>query len=614
VTATTTGPGCGAPFNRYRVVNGCLCRARRDLEGVEIVERLASFDARIDEELVYDDGAEMATIFVVSGRTHDGRELRRLRVAASEFNGMGWMMTGWGSAAVVEAGAKDHLRAAILTLSSPCRRHIFRRTGWTEIGGAWAFLYQGGAVGADGVEVELEPPLDRFRLPANAEDVRDAIRTSLSLLDCGPPTVTVPLLGAVYLAPVSFILNPDAAVWCFGASGSLKSELASLAQAHYGDFDRKNLPANWSSTTASTEERLFSLADVLVTLDDFAPQGNRRAEGELHQRAERILRSIGNQSARGRVRGDLVARPDRPPRGLVLSTGESLPAGHSVNARLVAVEVDRYRLDLDAVTRLQHRRHRLPHAMRAFVDWLRLRIPELREALPARREELRTVFRRADGHLRQGDALAHVYIGIELFARFARDSEALTADERDGLLVKARDALLATSDDQSACLARADPAERFVEVLSILLARRRVYMEPAAPNGAAMVGFRVGNSALLLPEATYGEVAAHLRANGEHWAPAAPQLHASLVQKGYVLPDAEGRAISQHRVGARRRPRVLNIPMYFLTGEGSGSGSTRIDGPGGVGDLSQPTQPTLGQNAGEVGITETYPATVLGVS
>jgi hypothetical protein len=480
-----------------------------------------------------------------------------------------------------------------MTLSKPRRRRIFRRTGWTEIDGKWAFLYQGGAVGAEGVEVELEAPLDRYQLPASVDDARDAIRTSLWLLDCGPSSVTIPLLGAVYLAPVSFILSPDIAVWCYGETGSMKSELASLAQSHFGTFDRKNLPANWASTTASLEARLFSLADVLVTVDDFAPQGNRRAEGEQHQRAEHILRSVGNQAARGRVHADLSLRPERPPRGLVLSTGESLPVGHSINARLVAVEIDRASLDLDAVTRLQNQRHRLPHAMRAFVDWLRVRIPELRTTLPARREALRAIFGRLGGHLRQGDALAHVYIGVELFARFAQDSGALTADESARLLAVARDTLLATGDSQAASLALADSAERFIEALSTLMAQRRVYVDAASttpPLGAKMIGFCVGTSAFVLPEAAYHEVAAHLRAAGQHWAPAAPQLHAALVRKGYVLPGAEGRAISQHRVAGGRRPRVLNIPLRFLSGEGrkpdDQSAAT-------FRQLEQPAQPAL---------------------
>jgi hypothetical protein len=584
-----------APPSRYRVVNGCLSRIRRDHLGAEISDPLAAFDARIEEELLYDDGVATSMMFLVSGRSQDGRELRPLRVPAPEFGGMAWVAKGWGTAGVIEAGARDHLRAAILKLSVPRQRRIFRRTGWVEVGKEWVFLAAGSAVGGAGVEVELEPPLDRFRLPQVPEDLPDAVRASLSLLDCAPATLMVPLLGAVYLAPLAFILRPDFGVFAFGETGSLKSELGSLAQAHYGDFDRKSLPVSWASTTAAIESRLASLADVLVCIDDFAPQANVGADRELQQRAERIIRSIGNQAARGRVRGDLTYQPDRAPRGLVLATGERLPQGHSINARLVAVEVDRSRLDLGAVTNLQGRRHRLPHALRGYLDWIRARIPDLRASLPGRRDELRTTFQCADGHLRHADALASLHLGIELLAAFAENAGAVAHEAAEALQARAREALLAIGGHQAVTLARADPAERFVGALSGLLAEGRVCLEPVcgvvAPSAETAIGYRTLTSALVLPEAAYREVALHLRERGEHWAPVASQLHAALVRKGYVIPDAEGRAISQHRVGQARRPRVLNIPLAVLMTD---------QGPAGAPGLQQPSQPSVRPDAGTV--------------
>jgi hypothetical protein len=544
--------------------------------GHEVTEPLATFTARIDEELLYDDGIETASVFVISGRTKEGEELRPLRVPTTEFPALTWVTSGWGAAAVVEAGngTRDHLRAAILKLSKPRRRRIYRRTGWTEIGNRWAFLYHGGSVGADGIEVELDPPLDRFRLPPVAENVPDAIRASLSLLDCGPRRVTVPLLGAVYLAPVAFILRPDATTWLYGRSGSLKSELASLAQAHFGAFDRKSLPASWSSTDNSLESRLTTLADVLVTIDDFAPQADARADREQQQRAQRILRGVGNHSGRGRMRADLTHRPDRPPRGLALCTGESLPQGESINARLVAVEIDRDDLNLDAVSALQAGRELLPNAMRAYLSWLCECIPGMRSSLPRRWETLRASFRSAEGHLRQADALAHTLLGIELFADFALDTKVLTDDDVSRLRSEAREALLTLAGRQHEAIVEVSAAERFLQAISTLLAQGRAHLQPVTdgpfPAPGTMIGYRTATSALLIPDAAYREVALHVRDQGFHWAPAAAMLHKELVRKRYVLPDPEGRPIAQRRIGNGRRPRVLEVPLLLLAGDGGG--------------------------------------------
>jgi hypothetical protein len=64
----------------------------------------------------------------------------------------------------------------------------------------------------------------------------------MRILDAAPASVAIPLVAATYAAPLSFIVNPDFALWLVGPTGSLKSELAALAQRHFGTFDRKTLP------------------------------------------------------------------------------------------------------------------------------------------------------------------------------------------------------------------------------------------------------------------------------------------------------------------------------------------------------------------------------------
>jgi hypothetical protein len=79
----------------------------------------------------------------------------------------------------------------------------------------------------------------------------------------------------------------------------------------------------------------------------------------LEKRAQWIIRGIGNRGSRGRLRADLSQQPDRPPPGLVVCTGEDLPTRHSIQARLVIVEIDRERLNLDVISELQSSGNRL---------------------------------------------------------------------------------------------------------------------------------------------------------------------------------------------------------------------------------------------------------------
>ena len=92
------------------------------------------------------------------------------------------------------------------------------------------------------------------------------------------------------------------------------------------------------------------------------------------------------------MRPDLTGRPDRPPRGMSLSTGELLPTGASLNARTIPVEIDRANLDLQIITMLQENGHRLAHAMRGFIEWLAPRVPEFQTSLPEARTDRRRDF------------------------------------------------------------------------------------------------------------------------------------------------------------------------------------------------------------------------------
>ena len=65
----------------------------------------------------------------------------------------------------------------------------------------------------------------------------------------------------------------------------------------------------------------------------------------------------------------------------MISTGEDLPPGSSIRARLYAVEVERNGLNLPLITELQSQRGRLRHAMRAYLEWLRPRLDDFGTSL-----------------------------------------------------------------------------------------------------------------------------------------------------------------------------------------------------------------------------------------
>ncbi|HEY0714562.1 MAG TPA: toprim domain-containing protein, partial [Polyangia bacterium] len=530
---------------RYQVIDGRMCYLRTDRKGNDIVETLANFDARVDEEITFDDGAETRREFRISGKLASGDQLASARVNAADFGGLAWVTREWGIRAVVSAGTgtRDHLRTAIQHLSTPTSRRIFRHTGWIDHEGDKVFLYQGGAIGAEGIEVDIPRPLDRFTLPAKVDDVRDAMSWSLRFLRCGPPEVTIPLLAAVYVAPISTVLNPDVSVWLHGRSGSLKSTLSALCQAHFGDFDRKTLSGSWTSTENSLEQRLFILADVLSVIDDYAPQSDPRTQKDLDRRVQRILRNVGNRASRGRLGADLNHRPERPPRGFLLCNGEDIPPGLSILARLVPVEVERHALKIDEISALQAHVQRLRHAMAGYITWLR---PQM--GAPARflreRDTLRDQLQSPGVHLRQPEAIATLLLGLELALAFAEEVGATDHFASAQLRAQAREVLGGIVKAQGALLEAADPTHHFLQVLGALLAQGKICLLDHRCEGTApdieMIGWRKGDMALVIPEAAHRRVALFVRDTGGFWNPSRGTLQKDLIARGILKPANDG--------------------------------------------------------------------------
>lgn len=559
-----------APRSRYLVAGGALC-----VPGKNGVTPLCNFDAWIEKEVTYIDGATTEVDYIIAGVCRDGSPLPAIRVAAAEYAKMHWVGGSWGARAIIAAGLnyKDKLREAIQCRRIPTRETVYRQIGWVTIGGTDAYLHTGGAIGADGVTVELPPPLDRYGLPSSVEDLVGAVQCSARLLECAPSEVSIPLLALVYLAPLATIVIIDHVVWIVGPSGSLKSVLAELALAHFGSMGRTTMPANWSSTAAAIEHTMFTLADSLTVIDDYAPQGSTQLQRQLEALAMRIVRGVGNRSARGRMNRDLTRHADYPPRCATLSTGEQLPPGLSIHGRMVVVEVDRGALSLSEITKMQEQRDRLPHAMAGYIAWLQPQLARLRTELPARQRDLRASFEGSGGHMRERDALALLMIGMELFARFAVEVGAVDAATAARWREDAERALRAIGSRETNHVKDADPAELFLATLRSARAGGIVMLDPIDHDQAVenldsglRIGWRDASHVFLDPVLARKTVVEIHQRSGDPWPYTVRAVHEALVRRGYVSVGSDGRPTTQKRIWGRKE-RVLMIAARHFDGD-----------------------------------------------
>jgi Domain of unknown function (DUF927) len=536
---------------------------RKTTRDGEIETQLSNFVARIKTDVVEDDGMETRRVFELEAQI-EGRT-SKIDTPASQFSSLNWVPDKLGARAYIAPGlgARDHLRAAIQLLSTEIgSRHIYTHTGWRKVDGRDIYCHAGGAIGANGIVpdigVSLTEKLSGYELPAPSEGKyrASAIRASLALLDVAPDRVMVPLLAATFRAPLG---ETDFSVHLVGASGQRKSEVAALCQQHWGPtWHGRNLPGEWSSSANALEALAFQAKDAVFVVDDFVPPGASAADAaRAHRDADRLLRAQGNRQGRQRMRADTSLRPSKPPRGLILSTGEDTPKGQSLRARMLVLEIEPGDVKLDELTRAQQvgRAGQYSEMMAAYAQWLATDFDAKRAEFLAETQELRAESQRQTAHGRTGDIIAALHATWEMFLKFALEASALSEAEAGGIRQRIGYALASVAAVQNAQQRDADPVERYWALLASAVASGRAHVASAMgaepgphpqawgwrrdsvglrwdPQGTR-IGWVEGQALYLEPTAAYG--AAEAAASGHGLAITPETLHRRLRERGHLL-------------------------------------------------------------------------------
>jgi hypothetical protein len=589
--AGASAPTSGPADNPYRIVDGRHCRLVVHRDGVR-TEPLSNFRARIVEDILRDDGVECTRQFVVEAEDAGGTPLGRVAIPADEFSRLDWVVPRLGPGAIVEPGrgAMDHLRAAIQFSSRPVRRRVYVHTGWREIDGHWYFLHAGGSIGPDAsIAVELPDALRLFRLPdpPTGPERAAAIRATLALgAGLGPDRLTLPLLAVAVRAVVG---DPKCSVHIQGRTNTFKTELAALIQRGYGrEMGPRRLPASWVSTENALEATAAAAKDVVLVVDDFVPLGGGSEAAAFHRKGDRVFRGVGNGCGRGRCGRDGTPRAARPPRCLLLSTGEETPRGQSLQSRILRLDVapgdiDRRRLkecQCDASSGLY------ATTTAAFAAWLAPRLPKTQERLRADTGRLRDELVATEPDRifpRTIDIVADLLAGVAIFLDLAVEAGAIDEAERGRWHARFRRAFVAGLEEQ----APEDPAERHLALLRAALATGLAHLldcegrMPAAdirrscgwgpgrqgsdsPGGPHM-GWTDRVVAYLEPDASFAVSQGMAESQGEPLPFRKETLHKRLRELGHLRATETSRhtlVVRKMIAGARRA--VLALPAETL--------------------------------------------------
>jgi hypothetical protein len=455
--------------------------------------KLISLTVHIAEDITVDEGSDyLQRKYVLESKRG------RATVDADKFSTLGWVDDVLGAKAVIapEARLKGHVVAAIKYLSKPDERTVYAHYGWREIGGKWLYLHSDGAIGADGpvegIEVQAGANLSAYSLPTVRGNGPPAILASLDLIDLCPE-VMWPLLAGVYRAPLGEFCPITTSLLFTGATGVGKTTVAMLGQHHYGIFAQ--VPTNWTSTDNALERMAFVTKDCFLLIDDFVARATRGDVQKLLAKAERVFRGAANRSGRGRLNQRLTFQPEYFPRGLVLATGEDVPMGESLRARIVIVPVAAGSIpigkpELDKA-QAQAKAGVYAEAMAGYIQWL-ARQDHLGARIMERQNSLRG---EATGtHARTPENIASLMLGIETMLQYAVAVEAITAQQSEGHRKQAWEALHVQGKVQTIYLQDETPARRFTALIRSVISSGRGHVATThgdAPSDyAAALGWR----------------------------------------------------------------------------------------------------------------------------
>jgi hypothetical protein len=425
------------------------------------------------------------------------------------------------------------------------------------VDGHWVYLHGRGAVGekgpVDGLEVQLRDQLERYEFPDPRPDaLKQHIDASLGMLKVAPLRVTIPILGATYRAAIG---GPDFSLHVSGPTGAQKTELAALAQQHFGpEMNARALPGSWSSTANALEVMAFAAKDAVLVIDDYVPQGTTADRARLNALADRVLRAQGNRSGRARLRPDASLRRARPPRGLIISTGEEVPSGSSLRARLAIDDVQRGDVIIEQLTMAQQDAAQggYARAMSAFIEWLAPRLDQVRNDFATLTHERRNQV--SNSHARTADAIAQLGAAWSIWLRFVVDVGAASPEEVVAIEESVCQTLAALAVEQADLQRANDPIDRFRELLMAALASGRAHVASATllggrpPDKPEAWGWRKGDveewhsrgdcvgwcdehGLYLEPEASY----AAAQKMGEGVSIAVETLHRRMSERGILL-------------------------------------------------------------------------------
>src|ERR1019366_7272543 len=218
--------------------------------------------------------------------------------------------------------------------------------------------------------------------------------------------------------------------------------------------------------------------DALLVVDDFVSAGNGANQQKLHGEADKLLRAQGNSAGRRRLSSDGRLLGNRPPRGLILSTGEETPRGKSLNARLVLLNFPKGAMNWTTLTVCQDSAAigEFAKTTSAFVQWLSPRLRDVQQAMSDQKLTRRRESGPSGLHMRTPENLNALHFGLVTFVDFARSTGAISQHGAKALMDRAEAAFRETEMGEARKHTDTEPAKIFLRLIRSAITMGRAHL------------------------------------------------------------------------------------------------------------------------------------------
>lgn len=537
-----------------------------------------------------DNGDETTSYIDLKAILTTGEELPSIRIPLNQLESGKWFINSeWELKISFGRTANKSLQIdSIRYLSQYIEREtIYKYTGFKEIKGKNVFLHNGGAVGTtENIKVDLEDEvLSRYAFTNKELDIKECVKTSFACFDVALPTITVPLLGLEFLAPLTGIIEEEGIplgflTWVVGPQQCKKTSLVSCMNSHYGFFDKNHSPLSFLDSIPNITAKCSKLKDVPALCDDYFPSSNRQEAAQMNKTAESLISMSADKMTGARSKSNGEMRKTHRVKGQIIATGELLPKlSQSRMSRVFIINIGKNDVDGTKLGKIQKKQEELQYTMKKYIEYIQEDIEEIKSMI---KENFQTKIEEVSQKLtyRTAEMVVGLYSGLKILMEFATKVEVIEEKEKEERLKEYLNILVSIGEEQNRMVENVSPLNMLISAIEVLTNTRKLstieinsvpYMKPEEFSKDGFSGYydEKDNINMIYPDILYKAVKKFYNEQNVEFPMDKSTMCKELMTNGYLYKSEKQERPQIRRVNPRNKKNetfigILQDKIYIM--------------------------------------------------